>query len=169
MQSDMQHHPISNVQWVSRSALTPNAYNPNCVFTAERTLLKQSIINSGWTMPIITTNELMIVDGYHRFLIAGDEDIAALTNGLVPITMLPELESAMVVAATIAHNRARGTDGVMKLAKVVGIIKGELGKDDAWIEQHMGMCADEIERLNDNAPSPESKGGVDFNSGWRPD
>jgi hypothetical protein len=82
----MQKMPISNVQWIDRSELSPNLYNPNKVAPPEMSLLKQSILQDGWLFPIIVVDKTInikgltdndnldkytIIDGFHRFTISG--------------------------------------------------------------------------------------------------
>ena len=45
--------PINQVQWIERDKLRPNGYNPNRVAGPEMKLLKISILEYGWTQPIV--------------------------------------------------------------------------------------------------------------------
>jgi ParB-like chromosome segregation protein Spo0J len=74
----MSHHdqqPISNVQWIDRELLQANDYNPNHVASPELRLLAQSILESGWTQPIVARSvdngRYEIVDGFHRWTVSG--------------------------------------------------------------------------------------------------
>jgi hypothetical protein len=105
-------------------------------------------------------------------LVSGDDRIAERTGGMVPVVMLPDdMGMAEQVSATITHNRARGNHFVMSMAEIVRSLKDEQGVDDEWIARHLGMEQDEIERLYDNAGSPDTKGDPDdeFEDGWVPD
>lgn len=55
--------PLSTLQWVDRSRVKPNDYNPNKVSKQNLELLKQSILTNGWTLPIV-------VDQISRLLMA---------------------------------------------------------------------------------------------------
>ena len=50
----IENQPVSKVQWVQRGKLRANNYNPNAVAPPELDLLKLSIIEDGWTQPIVT-------------------------------------------------------------------------------------------------------------------
>lgn len=59
------------VEWVSRDTLRTNSYNPNRMTQLDRALLKQSILEDGWTQPIVTLLDGTIVDGEQRWTVAG--------------------------------------------------------------------------------------------------
>ena len=71
MPSLIDSQPVSKIIWMHRDLHEPNSYNPNCVAPPELTLLKLSILDDGWTTPIVTLPELdgifQIVDGFHRW------------------------------------------------------------------------------------------------------
>ena len=172
MKQGSEAQPISEVKWVNRDELHANAYNPNKVFPVELELLVQSILTCGWTQPIVIRSNNEIVDGFHRWLVSNDARILEMTGGMVPVVTLPdEMGMAEQVSATITHNRARGSHYVMSMADIVRSLKDEQGVDDQWIQQHLGMEQEEIERLYDNAGSPDTKGDPDetFADGWVPD
>ena len=79
------NQPLNNIQWVDRSTLSPNGYNPNKVAPPELNLLKISIIEDGWTQPIVVNPDFTIVDGFHRWTVSGHEEIYSLTDGLVQL------------------------------------------------------------------------------------
>ena len=58
--------PVANVQIVDRNLLKPNDYNPNKVLPQNLELLKQSILNNGWTLPIVVREDYTIIDGFHK-------------------------------------------------------------------------------------------------------
>ena len=172
MKQGSEAQPISSVRWVNRDDLHANAYKPNKVFPVELELLVQSILTCGWTQPIVIRSNNEIVDGFHRWLVSNDERILEKTGGMVPVVTLDdEMGMAEQVSATITHNRARGSHFVMSMAEIVRSLKDEQGVDDQWIQQHLGMEREEIERLYDNAGSPDTKGDPEdeFNDGWVPD
>ena len=45
--------PSSTLQWVDRTLVKPNDYNPNKVSKQNLELLTQSIFTNGWTLPIV--------------------------------------------------------------------------------------------------------------------
>lgn len=85
--------PIANVCWYPREILRANAWNPNHVAPPELKLLRTSILEDGWTQPIVVgpTDEedvFEVIDGFHRWLISDDPDVWRLTEGLVPVVVL---------------------------------------------------------------------------------
>jgi ParB-like chromosome segregation protein Spo0J len=150
--------------------LTANKYNPNHVAPLELALLKKSILMCGWTQPIVVRSDYEIVDGFHRWTVAQDPMVALLTEGEVPIVFMSiETDMAKQMAATITHNRARGTHGVMLMADMVRSLKDKFGKDDAWMMDHLGMEEEEVIRLYDSAGSPDVVGVQEFSRGWVPE
>lgn len=72
--------PVSDIQldqlkieWVERSEIKPNKYNPNRMTWHDRQLLKTSLLEDGWTQPIVSLPDGVIVDGEQRWTIAGAE------------------------------------------------------------------------------------------------
>lgn len=172
MKQGINNQPISNVQWIDRQLLRANDYNPNKVAPVELELLIQSILNCGFTQPIVIRSDYEIVDGFHRWTVSSDPRLADALDGKVPVVMLPdEMEMADQVSATITHNRARGSHYVMSMADIVRSLKDDHGRSDEWIMEKLGMEEEEVERLYDNAGSPDTKGSEDdeFNAGWVPD
>ena len=54
---DLAKQPISNVRWVDRDELVPNGYNPNKVAPDELELLIVSILEDGYTQPIVALSD----------------------------------------------------------------------------------------------------------------
>lgn len=163
-----QRHPVSQVAWVQREALSANDWNPNHQAPPEAKLLKISILENGWTQPIVVRREdtkLEIVDGYHRWKTAADPQVAALTGGLVPVVVLTETDDALARMATIRHNRARGTHRVLGMADIVadlldrGLAPEEVGK-------RLGMDPEEVDRLADRGVMTKRGAGEEFSQGW---
>lgn len=159
--------PIAKVQWFSRDYLVANDYNPNNVAPMELALLKQSILMNGWTQPIVIRKDMTIVDGFHRWTIAADPQIAQLTMGEVPCVIVDSQgDLAVQMAATITHNRARGSHAVTPMCTLVQRLKDELGKTDEWIMENLGMEEEELMRLYDRAGNPQLHSEKDFRKGW---
>lgn len=75
--------PVSHVEWIPRGQLSANQYNPNIQAPPEFKLLKVSILENGWSQPIVARPQdtgLEIVDGFHRWKVSEDKDVAALTT-----------------------------------------------------------------------------------------
>lgn len=162
--------PINKVVWKRRDELTANAYNPNQVFPLEMKLLKTSILEDGWTQPIVIREDGEIVDGYHRWLASADPAIAALTDGLVPVVILPVSgDRAHQMMSTIRHNRARGEHYVLRMADIVQSLVVELGLPDEEIMRRLGMESEEVRRLFERGNMLKRGSQSQFNNGWIPD
>lgn len=148
-------HPISDVKWVHRDSLKPNGYNPNRVAPPELRLLKISITEDGWTQPIVITPDNEIVDGFHRWTVAGDEKIAKLTGGKVPVVVTSPKDGEHQKMATIRHNRARGTHGVLDMSCIVqSMIQAGISQEE--IMSRLQMESEEVVRLAMRAGIPKS-------------
>ena len=159
-------HPLARVEWVDRATLRANDYNPNAMASPERHLLRQSILEDGWTQPIVARSDGEIVDGFHRWLTSADPDIAALTGGLVPVVRL-DTDPATQRMATIRHNRARGTHGVVRMTEIVRDLAETHDLDHAEIGTRLGMEGEEIERLLITGGAL-NWAGDDFTAAWNP-
>lgn len=156
------------MKWLQRDAVVGNDYNPNKQAPPEQRLLKTSIIENGWTQPIVARDHgdrLEIVDGYHRWLTSADPEVAALTDGLVPVVVLPPTDEATARMATIRHNRARGTHHVLGMAAIVAELV-ELGITPDQIRARLGMDAEEVSRLADRGDMLKRHASDTFNTGW---
>jgi ParB-like chromosome segregation protein Spo0J len=165
--------PIAQVEWVARDSVEPNDYNPNKQAPPEHRLLKVSILEDGWTQPIVVFDDgsgskPVIVDGEHRWRVSADKDVKALTGGLIPIVRIKKSRSQRIMA-TIRHNRARGEHAVVSMA---GLVK-ELLLDGVEKEEVMTLLQmedEEVERLAEKAGMPDviSRKHQEFNKGWVP-
>lgn len=169
MAHGIEAQPVSAVRWVKRDDLRANAYNPNHVARPELRLLRESILRSGWTQPIVARPDGEIVDGFHRWRLAADPAIAVMTDGRVPVAYLPaETPLPEQMAATIRHNRARGEHGVTPMAEIVRVLVAEHGWTAADFTRGMGMEAEEAQRLADRSGMPVRAGADAFGNGWVP-
>jgi ParB-like chromosome segregation protein Spo0J len=161
-------HLISHVEWVDPATLVANDYNPNKVFLPELELLKQSLLEDGWSNACILVREPnIVVDGFHRWTLGlRDDQVRAMSGGLVPIVR-SKMERSQAQLATIRHNRARGQHGILKMGEIVRELR-ESGLTDDAIQQRLGMEQEEIDRLTDLRSSPELAGKESFGKGWVP-
>jgi len=166
--------PVESVQWVHRERLQSNSYNPNHVAPPELRLLKLSILEDGWTQPIVVrpltddkAGPLEIVDGFHRWTVAGDPDVERMTNGLVPVVILQPTDIAHQRMSTIRHNRARGTHNVLRMAEIVNdMLEEGVSKED--VMRRLEMEDEEVERLADRGDKLKRSARDTFNNGWVP-
>lgn len=159
--------PISNVKWVDRNTLKPNGYNPNRVAPPELRLLKISIMEDGWTQPIVINPDNEIVDGFHRWTVSGDKQVAELTGGLIPVVVTKPRDMAQQKMATIRHNRARGTHGVLDMSKIVQSMI-EDGVSQQEIMGRLQMEAEEVIRLalRQGIPKTSIIQDANFSQAW---
>ena len=130
--------PINSVEWVDPDTLRANNYNPNHVAKPEMALLKQSILEDGWTQPIVAQADGEIVDGFHRWTLGTtDTEIRELTDGKVPVVRVT-IDPAQQRMSTIRHNRARGAHAVLKMADIVNELLF-LGVTEDEISTRVGM------------------------------
>lgn len=166
----MDAQPVSSVEWVHRDRLSSNDWNPNHQAPPEHRLLKTSILENGWTQPIVVREHddgerLEIVDGYHRWLIAADKKVSELTGGLVPIVRLPQCAADLARLATVRHNRARGTHHVLGMADIVADLM-ELGMSPEEIGTRLEMDDEEVDRLADRGIMTKRGAAASFGNGW---
>lgn len=140
--------PLSTLRWVPRAQVKPNDYNPNKVSKQNLELLKQSILTNGWTLPIVVRPDMTIIDGFHRWTVAGQEPLASMLDGKVPVVIVEHKDKAGNIYGTVAHNRARGTHLLEPMKAIVKELLSE-GKTVEEIGKQLGMRPEEIFRLSD--------------------
>ncbi|CAH1521306.1 IbrB-like domain-containing protein [Vibrio owensii] len=163
------NQPISKVTWLPRDELKPNGYNPNKVAPPELELLKISILEDGWTQPIVINPDHEIVDGFHRWTISEDKDVSALTDGYVPTVMTEPSNGEHQMMSTIRHNRARGTHLVLNMAEIVQTMI-EAGVPNSEIQARLKMEKEEVVRLalRVGVPHTEIVKNGEFSNAWEP-
>jgi len=140
--------PLSTIQWVDRQMIKPNDYNPNKVSKQNLELLKQSILTNGWTLPIVVRPDFTIIDGFHRWTVAGEEPLKSLLEGKVPVVIVEHKDKAGNIYGTVTHNRARGTHLLEPMKAIVKELMNE-GRTVEEIGKQLGMKPEEIFRLSD--------------------
>lgn len=140
--------PVSNVQIVDRSTLSPNDYNPNKVLEDNLKLLIQSIMTNGWTLPIVARPDGTIIDGFHRWTVAGREPLQSLLGNKVPVVFVDHKDEAANMYGTVTHNRARGTHLLEPMENIVQKLIAEEDKSIPEIAKQLGMKEEEVFRLS---------------------
>ena len=140
--------PLSTLQWVNRDSLKPNDYNPNKVSKENLKLLIQSILTNGWTLPIVVRPDMTIIDGFHRWTVAGMEPLRSKLDGKVPVVVVEHKEHSEDIYGTVTHNRARGTHLLEPMKKIIKELMDD-GKTVEEISKQLGMRPEEIFRLSD--------------------
>ena len=161
--------PLDKITWIDREEIKPNNYNPNTVAPTELKLLKTSIIEDGWTQPIVINPDKTIVDGFHRWTVSGHKEIYALTEGKVPVVTIHPKDKSQQQMATIRHNRARGTHSVLEMSNII-IEMVDDGVTGEEIMKRLGMEKEEVTRLLFRAGIPKSDVFKDkeFSKSWNP-
>jgi hypothetical protein len=140
--------PVDNVLWRHVDSLTANNYNPNVVAPPELELIKISLLEDGWTAPIVIDDDGEIIDGYHRWIATKtDPRVYRLTAGLVPTVLLKPKDAASKMMATIRHNRARGTHTVLAMSKIIQTMVETEKLPMGEICERLQMEPDEVIRL----------------------
>jgi ParB-like chromosome segregation protein Spo0J len=168
------NQPVSKVEWIHRSFLKPNHYNPNSVAPPEMELIKVSIMEDGWTQPIVVLppdeqGYYTIVDGFHRYTVSGDTEVLQMTDNYVPCVTV-NIDPVHQMMSTIRHNRARGTHAVLRMAEIIAkMVKDGLTMEE--IMQRLGMEDEEVIRLTNRAGLPENiiNKGQGFGRAFVPD
>lgn len=140
--------PLASLQWVDREKLRANDYNPNKVSEDNLQLLTQSILTNGWTLPIVVRPDYTIIDGFHRWTVAGREPLKTILGGKVPCVIVDHADHDDDIFGTITHNRARGTHLLEPMKAIVKELIDN-GKSVPEISKQLGMRPEEIFRLSD--------------------
>lgn len=125
--SPFRDEPVDCVLWVKNDLVHANDYNPNKVAPPEMELLEVSIINDGYTQPIVTwpndeKQTIEVIDGFHRNRVGKESKIVkSRVNGYLPIVEIRKKQSGKNdrIASTIRHNRARGKHQVNAMSEIV--------------------------------------------------
>lgn len=162
--------PVYNVLSIPVEKIQANAYNPNSVASPEMKLLYESILNDGYTMPIVCyylpeNDKYEIVDGFHRYtIIKKHKDIFDREEGRLPVVVIDK-DITNRMASTIRHNRARGSHSIDLMSNIVAELL-EMGKSDKWIAKHLGMDADELLRLKQITGLASLFNDKEFSKSW---
>lgn len=172
--SPMKNEPVDCVLWVHSEAVYANDYNPNSVAPPEMKLLEHSIMEDGYTQPIVTYREeagRQVVDGFHRNRVGKESKaIRKRVYGYLPVVTINEsrTDKGDRIAATIRHNRARGKHKVDAMSEIVVDLKKRNWSDEK-IARELGMDADEVLRLCQISGLAEMFSDQDFSMAWEAD
>lgn len=169
--SPFRSEPVDCVLWVAQEHVHANDYNPNTVAPPEMELLKVSILEDGYTQPIVTfktdgKNE--VIDGFHRNRVGKEcPEVAARILGYLPVVEInaDRQDKGDRIAATIRHNRARGKHRVDSMSDIVVELKRRNWSDEK-ISKNLGMDSDEVLRLCQITGLAEMFKDQDFSKSW---
>jgi ParB-like chromosome segregation protein Spo0J len=165
--------PVYHVIRVPFEKIRANSYNPNNIPPPEMELLIQSILEDGYTMPIVCyyvadEDIYEIVDGFHRYLVMKmSPEIYKRENGDLPVSIIDKPLSERI-ASTIRHNRARGVHSIDLMVSIVAQLK-EASMSDEWIMKNIGMDADELLRLKQISGLAMLFSKHEFSEAWESD
>lgn len=172
--SPFKSEPVDCVIWVKNDTIHANDYNPNSVAPPEMDLLKRSILQDGYTQPIVSWNnedKHEVVDGFHRHRVGKEfDEVRERVHGYLPITIINEnrLDKGDRMASTIRHNRARGAHKVESMSNIVIELK-KRNWSDKKIAKELGMEQDEVLRLAQISGLAEMFGDKEFSEAWEVD
>lgn len=148
------------------SAIKPYANNSRKHSAKQIDKIAASIVEDGWTQPIVALPDGTIVDGFHRYTVSADPRLMAMTGGLVPVVTV-EFDLTHRMMSTIRHNRARGEHGVLHMANIVRTMY-EDGVPEDEIQKRLGMEDEEVERLLDRSGMTVRGSAEGFGRAWVP-
>lgn len=164
------NEPVDCVLWVKSSTVTANDYNPNSVAPPEMQLLEVSIMNDGYTQPVVTWlgEKREVIDGFHRTRVGKESKIInERIHDYLPVVTAnqSQTDKGSRIASTIRHNRARGKHAVSAMSDIVIELK-KRNWSEARIGKELGMDEDEILRLCQISGLAEAFENDDFSQAW---
>jgi len=172
--SPFKSEPVDCVLWVTAEKVQANDYNPNVVAPPEMKLLELSVINDGYTQPIVSwsVNGIHeVVDGFHRHRVGSEcNAVKERIGGYLPIVAINASQEGRSdrIASTIRHNRARGKHTVQGMSDIVLELKNRNWKNKR-IARELGMEEDEILRLCQITGLAELFADEEFSKSWEVD
>lgn len=172
--SPFKNEPVDYVQWIKKDFVVANDYNPNKVAPPEMELLEISIMNDGYTQPIVTwphRENVEVVDGFHRSRVGKESKIVGQrVHGYLPTVVIRSEQTSKNdrIASTIRHNRARGKHQIDAMSEIVLELKNRNWANKR-IARELGMDEDEILRLCQISGLEEMFSDVDFSKAWESD
>ena len=171
--SPFKNEPVDFVKWVKNDVVTSNDYNPNKVAPPEMELLEVSIMNDGYTQPIVAWNnpekgKIEVIDGFHRNRVGKESKIVnKRVQGYLPIVDIRKAQSGKNdrIASTIRHNRARGKHQVDAMSGIVIELKNR-NWTNKRIAKQLGMDEEEVLRLCQVSGLEHLFSDKDFSNAW---
>lgn len=170
--SPFKDEPVDFVAWVKSDSVHANDYNPNKVAPPEMELLEVSIMNDGYTQPIVTwprdEGSVEVIDGFHRSRVGKESEVVrGRVRGYLPTVVIRKAQQGKNdrVASTIRHNRARGKHQVDAMSEIVLELKNR-NWTNKRIARELGMDEDEILRLCQITGLEHMFSDADFSMSW---
>lgn len=174
--SPFKSEPVDFVKWVKNTSVTHNDYNPNKVAPPEMKLLELSIVNDGYTQPIVSWSNpekgmVEVIDGFHRHRVGKESKVVSKrVHGYLPVVDIRTEQSAKNdrMASTIRHNRARGKHQVDAMSEIVIELKNRNWRNER-IAKELGMDEEEVLRLCQISGMEHLFSDKDFSRAWESD
>lgn len=178
--SPFKTEPVDCVLWILGESVGANDYNPNSVAPPEMKLLEHSIMEDGYTQPIVTfkhegtqdekgiTVDFEVVDGFHRNRVGKEsKKVRTRLHGYLPVVSINQdrTNKGDRIASTIRHNRARGKHRIDAMSEIVVDLKRRNWSDEK-IARDLGMDADEVLRLSQITGLAEMFANQEFSQAW---
>ena len=169
--SPFRGEPVDCVRWVKAESIEANDYNPNSVAPPEMKLLEHSILEDGYTQPIVAwanDGKYTVVDGFHRHRVGREsETVKTRIHSHLPLAIInnDRADRNDRIASTIRHNRARGKHKVESMSEIVIELKKRNWSDDK-IGRELGMDPDEVLRLCQVSGLAEIFKDHEFSKSW---
>ena len=109
--------------------------------------------------------DFTIIDGFHRWTVAGEEPLFSMLGGKVPIVIVSHKDRAGNMYGTITHNRARGTHLLEPMKAIVKELLND-GKSVEEIGKQLGMKPEEVFRLSDFSKEDFLQMMINSNQGY---
>ena len=172
-ESPFKSEPVDCVLWVKNDTVTQNDYNPNKVAPPEMKLLELSIVNDGYTQPIVSWSNsekgmIEVIDGFHRSRVGKESKIvAARVHGYLPVVDIRTEQCSKNdrMASTIRHNRARGKHQIDAMSEIVIELKNRNWRNER-IARELGMDEEEVLRLCQISGLEHLFSDNDFSRAW---
>lgn len=174
--SPFKNEPVDLVRWVKSDRVTANDYNPNKVAPPEMKLLELSIVNDGYTQPIVSWSNpekqsIEVIDGFHRNRVGKESNVVRQrVQGYLPIVDIRTEQSSKNdrMASTIRHNRARGKHQIDAMSEIVVELKNRNWRNSR-IAKELGMDEEEVLRLCQISGMEHLFTDKDFSRAWEAD
>jgi hypothetical protein len=172
--SPFKTEPVDFVKWIPIDNVGANDYNPNAVAPPEMELLRQSILEDGYTQPIVSwakEDVFEVVDGFHRNRVGREcKDVADRINGYLPLVVIGNnrQDRGERIASTIRHNRARGKHKIDAMSDIVVELKRR-NWSPKKIGVKLGMDQDEVLRLTQITGLADMFADKEFSEAWEAD
>jgi len=171
--SPFKDEPVDYVRWEYQDNVVSNDYNPNKVAPPEMKLLELSIMNDGYTQPIVTWSnpekeKTEVIDGFHRNRVGKESpSVSQRVKGFLPVVDIRKEQSSKNdrMASTIRHNRARGKHQIDAMSEIVIELKNRNWRN-ARIAKELGMDEEEVLRLCQISGIEHLFNDQDFSRAW---